>query len=208
MVSFSQRKWTTRTELLLLMAGVLCVGYCALVEVQARASKRSGDVIEVSEEAERVGPATRVAFAAGERTPTRDGSVMGRLEIPQIGISVPILSNYSDDSLRRGVGHIPKTAMPGGLGTMGLAGHRDMYLRPLRNIKSKMDIRVIDKTGVYHYLVDSTEVVSPEQVDVLDTTSRPELTLITCYPFYYVGTAPKRFIVHAHLLSALADDAK
>jgi sortase A len=68
-----------------------------------------------------------------------------------------------------------------------------------------MEIRAIDTTGRYHYVVDSTEIVMPESVSVLAIHSRPELTLITCYPFNYVGAAPKRFVVHAHLLSASPD---
>ena len=134
-----------------------------------------------------------------------DGKVIGRLEIPRLQLTVPILSNYDPDSLKRGVGHIPGTAFPGGLGTVGLAGHRDMFLRPLRNIQKGMDVRLVGETGTYHYAVDSTEIVKPSDVRVLDIGDRPELTLITCYPFYYVGSAPERFIVHAHLVSALAD---
>lgn len=88
---------------------------------------------------------------------------------------------------------------------MGLAGHRDTYFRPLRRIAAKMEIQVVDQIGTYHYEVDSTEVVTPEQVEVLEIRQRPELTLITCYPFDFVGAAPKRFIVHAHLLSAAPD---
>ena len=95
--------------------------------------------------------------------------------------------------------------MPGGLGTLGLAGHRDTYFRPLSRIAPKMDIRVGDSSGVYHYQVDSTEIVKPEQVSVLDIRNVPELTLITCYPFHYIGAAPLRFIVHAHLLSVVPD---
>jgi len=131
--------------------------------------------------------------------------VIGRLEIPQISLSVPVMADYDPNSLLRGVGHIQGTAMPGGLGTMGLAGHRDTYFRPLRRIAAKMEIRVADETGMYHYEVDSTEVVTPEQVEVLEIRSRPELTLVTCFPFDYIGAAPKRFIVHAHLLSASPD---
>ena len=134
--------------------------------------------------------------------------VMGRLEIPQISLSVPVMADYDPGSLLRGVGHIQGTAMPGGLGTMGLAGHRDTYFRPLRRIAPKMDIRVADETGTYHYQVDSTEVVTPEQVEVLEIRSRPELTLVTCYPFDYIGAAPKRFIVHAHLLSLTPDEER
>jgi sortase A len=93
----------------------------------------------------------------------------------------------------------------GGLGTVGLGGHRDSFFRPLRRIAAKMEVLLIDKTGIYHYVVDSTEIVSPDKVEVLNIAARPELTLITCFPFDYVGAAPERFIVHAHLLSASPD---
>ncbi len=95
--------------------------------------------------------------------------------------------------------------MPGGLGTLGLAGHRDTFFRPLRRVTPKMEVRITDRTGVYHYVVDTTEVVTPDQVEVLSIRDRPEMTLITCYPFDYVGAAPKRFIVHAHLISVAPD---
>ena len=91
--------------------------------------------------------------------------------------------------------------MPGGLGTVGLAGHRDSFFRPLRGISTKMDIQLTDHSGTYHYSVDSTEIVDPDKVQVLEIAARPELTLITCFPFDFVGAAPRRFIVHAHLLS-------
>jgi sortase A len=139
---------------------------------------------------------------AGKGGPT---FVMGRLEIPQIGLSVPIMSDYETSSLLKGVGHVPGTAMPGGLGTLGLAGHRDTYFRPLSRIGKDMDVRVVDKSGTYHYQVDSTEIVKPSQVSVLDIRDRPGMTLITCYPFHYIGAAPLRFIVHAHLLSVIPD---
>jgi sortase A len=138
--------------------------------------------------------------------PVSDGDVIGRIEIPQLERSVPMMAGYDSSSLLRGVGHIPGTAMPGGLGTLGLAGHRDTYFRPLRRISPNMEIRVIGKTGTYHYVVDSTEIVTPGRVEVLDIQARPTMTLITCYPFDYIGTAPKRFIVHAHLVSAAADN--
>lgn len=111
------------------------------------------------------------------------------------------MSDYDPTSLREGVGHIRGTALPGGLGTVGIAGHRDTFFRPLRKIMPRMQIRLIDKTGIYSYSVDSTEIVTPNRVNVLNIGSRPELTLITCFPFDYIGAAPNRFIVHAHLLS-------
>lgn len=135
------------------------------------------------------------------------GDVVGRLEIPAISLSVPITVGIEAESLVRGVGHIQGTAMPGGLGTLGLAGHRDTYFRPLRKIATGMDVRVIDATGTYHYVVDSTEIVTPEQVEVLAIQNRPEMTLVTCYPFDFIGQAPKRFIVHAHLVSLSPDES-
>ncbi len=132
-------------------------------------------------------------------------SVLGKIEIPELNLSAAILQNYDPDSLRKGVGHIPNTAMPGGLGTVGLAGHRDTFFRPLQRINPHAEIRLLVPGGIYRYSVDSTEIVTPDRVDVLATRMRPELILITCFPFDYIGAAPKRFIVHAHLLSASPD---
>jgi sortase A len=181
-------------ERLLWTCGLLCIGYCILLGVQARGTQRL---------AERIGehlPAKNVASVELAKD-----DVIGRIEIPAIALSAPITGDYDGDSLRKGVGHIPGTAVPGGLGTVGLAGHRDSFFRPLRRIAAKMEIRLIDETGTYHYVVDSTEIVSPDKVEVLNIVARPELTLITCFPFDYVGAAPERFIVHAHLLSASPD---
>ena len=108
-------------------------------------------------------------------------------------------------SLTQGAGHIPGTANPGGLGTVGIAGHRDTHFRLLRKASIGMDVRLIDRSGTYHYRVTSTEIVTPQQVSVLDILSEPGLVLITCYPFGYIGHAPKRFVVHAALVSAAPD---
>jgi sortase A len=132
-------------------------------------------------------------------------SVIGRIEIPELKLAAAILPNFDLDSLRKGVGHIPNTAFPGGLGTVGLAGHRDTFFRPLKRISPHAEIRLLVPGGTYHYVVDSTEIVTPDRVDLLAIGMRPELILITCFPFDYVGAAPKRFIVHAHLLSASPD---
>ena len=131
-----------------------------------------------------------------------DSEVIGRLEIPSLNLTVPILSDYDPASLRRGVGHIRGTANAGGLGNFVLAGHRDTFLRPLRHIAASMVINVIIREGTYEYVTDRTEVVDPDNLEVLDIHETPELTLITCYPFDFVGAAPHRFIVHAHLASA------
>ena len=146
-------------------------------------------------------------FSPQNSQATSATTVIGRLELPQLGLVVPILSDFDTESLRQGVGHVQGTAYPGGLGTVGLVGQRDTYFRPLRRIAIGMDIQLTDAHGTFHYEVDSTEIVLPEQVQVLDIRDRPELTLVTCYPFDFVGAAPKRFIVHAHLLSLTPDSS-
>ena len=205
MMITSPRRWYRVIERCLFAVAFFSATYFIITLGQAWAARRVSAHIGVPGPA---GPASSSPLlqevAAGEQG-SDEGHVIGRLEIPRLNLTVPILSNYDPDSLKRGVGHIPGTAFPGGLGTVGLAGHRDMFLRPLRNIQKGMDVRLAGQDGVYHYSVDSTEIVKPSEVRVLDIGERPELTLITCYPFYYVGSAPLRFIVHAHLKSALAD---
>jgi sortase A len=181
-------------ERLLWACGLLCVGYCLILGVQAKETQKFAERIDHPLPS-KVAPS--VAHTAED--------VIGRIEIPALALSAPITADYDGDSLHRGVGHIPGTAVPGGLGTVGLAGHRDSFFRPFRRIAAKMEVRLIDKSGTYHYVVDSTEIVSPDKVEVLNIAARPELTLITCFPFDYVGAAPERFIVHAHLLSASPD---
>jgi sortase A len=182
------------SQRLLWACGLLCFGYCLVLGVQAKETQSFG---------ERIGEPYPAKIAAAAAPATSD--VIGRIEIPALALSAPITADYDSGSLHRGVGHIPGTAVPGGLGTVGLAGHRDSFFRPLRRIAAKMEVRLIDKSGTYHYVVDSTEIVSPDKVRVLNIVARPELTLITCFPFDYVGAAPERFIVHAHLLSASPD---
>jgi sortase A len=198
--SSSVPAFSKRLEVFLWALGLLCALLFVGTQVQAYSAGRKAEAISPSK------TDTRQASGADASVKSVGGSeVIGRLEIPQIDLSVPIMSNFESASLLKGIGHITGTAMPGGLGTLGLAGHRDTYFRPLRKIANKMEIRVTDTTGVYHYQVDSTEIVTPEQVQVLEIQSRPEMTLITCYPFDYIGAAPKRFIVHAHLMSVAAD---
>lgn len=190
-------KWRLQSfERLLWMTAAVCFGVLAVSTAVAVRSQR--DALRLT--------ATQTSDAVRLRPGTASpGDIFGLLEIPKISMSVPITAGIESSSLLRGVGHIDGTAFPGGLGTLGLAGHRDTYFRALRRIEVGMDIRITDRSGTYHYQVDSTEIVTPDNVDVLAIRDRPELTLVTCYPFDYVGAAPKRFIVHAHLLSTSPD---
>jgi sortase A len=188
-------KLRKRMEAVLWATGLSCAGYLLLVVAQAQVFHHRAAHLAVSESI----PPQTPPFGSPS------GSLIGRVEIPKLQLSVPVLEDDESVSLLRGLGHIRGTANLGGLGTVGLAGHRDTFLRSLRGIANGMEILASDTSGTYHYVVDSTEIVVPEQVSVLDTQSRPALTMITCYPFDYVGHAPKRFIVHAHLVSVSPD---
>jgi sortase A len=135
--------------------------------------------------------------AIAETVP-KPGAVLGELQIPRVGIDTIVLEGDDDTTLRRGAGHIPETDMPGEPGgNVGIAAHRDTYFRPLRLIRARDLIVIRTPAGDYRYRVQSTRVVEPDDIAVLDNTGQRVLTLVTCYPFYYVGAAPHRFIVRA-----------
>lgn len=134
--------------------------------------------------------------AATPPKPLEDGSLIGRIEIPRVGVSAVVLEGVDNKALRRGVGHIPETARPG-VGNVGLAAHRDSFFRGLKDIRKNDIIRLQTLEGTFQYRVEWTEIVKPEDTEVLADNGTSELTLVTCYPFYYVGSAPKRFIVRA-----------
>jgi sortase A len=131
----------------------------------------------------------------------REGSPLGRIEIRQIGLAAMILEGTGEKTLQRAVGHIQGTPVPGQGGNVALAGHRDTFFRGLRKIRQDDEITLTTLSGSYRYRVDSTKVVAPEDLDVLAADNDDILTLVTCYPFNLVGSAPKRFIVRAHRLS-------
>jgi sortase A len=130
-------------------------------------------------------------------------SVIGRLVIPRLELSVMVREGADESTLSRAVGHIPGTALPGKLGNVGLAGHRDTFFRALRNIREDDAIELETTRGTYRYIVKSTKIVGPRDVSVLAASGGENLTLVTCYPFYYVGSAPRRFIVHAAQVASI-----
>lgn len=128
----------------------------------------------------------------------REGDVIGKLEVPRVGMSVMVLQGIGEGTLHAGVGHVPGTPLPGTDGNSSIAGHRDTFFRKLEGIRAGDRIRFSTVHGTSEFIVDSTEIVEPADTQVMESRGRPELTLITCYPFYFVGSAPHRFIVHTH----------
>jgi sortase A len=119
------------------------------------------------------------------------------LRIPKIHVEVPVLEGTDDLSLNRGVGHVASTAYPGENGNMAIAGHRDGFFRGLKDIALGDTVEMVTPERTETYVIDRIVIVEPSDVSVLEPRAHPSLTLITCYPFYFVGSAPKRYIVQA-----------
>lgn len=136
-----------------------------------------------------------------EPQPPRPGDLIATLEIPRLAMCDPVFEGDDDAVLARGVGHLPDTPLPWEDGNAALAGHRDTVFRPLSRIRSGDVIAVTSARGRYEYQVRETRVVEPGELSVLRDTATPTLTLITCYPFRWIGPAPNRFIVRAERVS-------
>ena len=122
---------------------------------------------------------------------------IGRLEIPRIGLSAVVMEGDDDRTLRVAVGHLPDTPLPWQDGNAALAGHRDTFFRPIRRLRTGDEIRLVTPRGTFRYRATRQVVVEPDQLWVLDPSPTAALTLITCFPFDFVGAAPRRFVVHA-----------
>jgi sortase A len=193
----------------LFVVGLACLGYCAfsLADsslygfVQERRLERA-----LREGPDVSGPSPSFPGAAQRRPPlpVHAGSLIGRIEVPRLALRAVVVEGVEHRTLRRGVGHVPQTAMPGEDGNVALAGHRDTVFRALRQIRRGDVVRIVTPSGLFQYVVESTSVVDPARSDVLDPSGGQRLTLVTCYPFYFVGPAPGRFVVRARLLSGIA----
>jgi sortase A len=128
---------------------------------------------------------------------TPEGTLVGRIEVPRLDLTAVVFEGTSDGTLARGVGHLKGSAAPGSWGNLVLAAHRDTYFHKLRAIQPGDEITVSALNGRFRYKVESTEIVEPDSTDVIQPVNSPVMTLITCYPFAYIGSAPERFIVRA-----------
>jgi sortase A len=137
-----------------------------------------------------------------------NGFPLGRLEIPSIGLEVMFFEGVDARTLRRGIGHIPDTALPGQAGNIALSAHRDTFFRRLGEIRMNDHISITTLAGTYQYTVESIQIVNPDEAIAIRDIGRPVLTLVTCYPFQYAGPAPKRFIVHAQKVAGSSGSQK
>jgi len=182
------RRAARRSAWVLLAAGILALGYAAYVVADAKAYQASE--LRRFEEARQTPALTRAPV------PAEDGSI-GEIAIARLGLTAMVVQGDSPAVLRRAVGHLADTALPGEAGNVVLAGHRDTFFRPLKRIRAGDLIVLKTRGGDFEYRVESTSIVAPTDVEVLQPTGGRTLTLVTCYPFSYLGSAPDRFIVHA-----------
>jgi len=195
------RRGVRLLERLLLILGIASLGYYGYVSAETALyqtiENRELDAILASATPPQV--VTHAASPARRKPAPVTGAPMGRIEIPRLGVSAVIRAGSDARTLRLAVGYIPGTALPGEGGNIGLAAHRDTFFRRLRDIRADDEIRLVTPDGTFSYTVEQTNIVLPRDTWVLDRTPEPTLTLVTCYPFTYVGSAPQRFIVRAAL---------
>jgi sortase A len=199
-------------ERLLLVIGLVCLGYYGYVSAESALYQayetRELDAILASASTDRAAATTVWVSPPSAAKPTpapaprprpETGTALGRLEIPRLGVSAIVRAGSDARTLRLAVGHIHGTALPGERGNVGLAAHRDTFFRRLGEIRQNDLVRLVTREGTFTYTVHATGIVEPRDTWVLSQTGDSALTLVTCYPFRYVGSAPQRFIVRAAL---------
>jgi sortase A len=183
-------RWTRR---FLFITGIVALGYVAFTLLDARLYQVSAKRSLESQIQVKNGPNENQPQKA-----VKKGDVLGRMDIPRLGMSIAILQGASSRTLRLGAGHIEGTPLPGEAGNSGIAGHRDTFFRELKDIRKNDEIQLQTATGLFRYDVDWVKIVEPNDTTVLEPSTESTLTLVTCYPFYYLGPAPERFVVRAH----------
>ncbi len=173
-----------------LIVGLLALGYSVYAVVDGRVyqSYQQAKFEAKLENGKREPPPPRIA----------EGGVIGEIQVPRLHLKAIVVQGDSHTILRRAVGHVPETALPGEQGNVALAGHRDTFFRPLRNIRLGDAITLKTSDRDFQYVVESTAIVASSEVGVLEASTGRTLTLITCFPFDYLGPAPNRFVVRAH----------
>jgi sortase A len=190
------------TQYVLIASAAAMLGYCGFVLADGwmfrnRESRQLERLLHDRKATNGAAPQSASPALMKNPPPAASGGLIGRIAIPRLGLSAIVMEGTDSAVLRRAAGHISGTALPGEPGNVGIAGHRDTLFRPLRNIRRDDIITLTTLLGEYRYRVVSTRIVSPNDVAVLNPSGAEILTLVTCYPFYFVGSAPHRFIVRA-----------
>jgi len=195
----TRTRWLLRgSRYFFFIIGILALGYVGFTLLDARlyqvSAKRSleSQIVENQIQVKKEHDLIQLKPAI------KKGDVLGRIDIPRLGVSVAVLQGTGSRVLRLGAGHIEGTPLPGEAGNSGIAGHRDTFFRELKDVRTNDEIQLQTATGLFRYQVDWVKVVAPDDISVLAPSPESVLTLVTCYPFYFVGPAPERFVLHAH----------
>ncbi len=196
-------RWSRR---LLFLIGILALAYVGFTLLEARLYQASAEQsLQTEIQQHKVTAGVPRLVSCGRdgclpelKPPVKKGDVLGLMDIPRLGLTVAVLQGTSSRILRLGAGHIEGTPLPGESGNIAIAGHRDTFFRDLKDIRPKDEIQLQTATTLFHYQVDWVKVVDPDDLSVLAPSTESALTLVTCYPFYLVGPAPRRFVVRAH----------
>ena len=211
-------------EWFLLMSGLLLIGIYVGARVHgavlshAEVERFRSQLLvghELNDGTEAIGKKPNVSLWSTKRIQAYEDSLaahfppaLALLNVPRIHLEVPVLEGTDDLSLNRAVGHIIGTPKPGENGNVGIAGHRDGFFRGLKDVTTGDTIELIMPDGVRRYVVDEITVVDPKDVSVLAARAKPTITLVTCYPFYFIGSAPQRYIVQASLVESTAENVQ
>jgi len=185
-------RWSARLVWLFAAIGVALLAWYGLVVAETALYQRAE-----SSTLDRVVKGKVVGTNAPLSRAAQPHQLIGRLEIPRVHMSVMVVDGDDEGTLKTAAGHLPDTPLPWEFGNSAVAGHRDSFFRPLRDVHVSDRVRIVTPQGAFHYVVARLRVVEPDDVSVLATRDRSSITLVTCYPFNYVGQAPKRFIVQA-----------
>lgn len=185
-----------RAAILFAIAGFLLLACCAFFYIQA-SQYQNAQKRRFAAHSEPLREAPIDPPGALAQTSPKRGDPVAFLAIPRLGLSAVVLEGAAPPELKLGPGHIPPTPLPGEGGNFSVAGHRDTFFRPLRSIRNNDVIEVESRGRKFRYRVTSTRIVNPKDIHVLESVGRDTLTLVTCYPFEFLGSAPQRFIVHA-----------
>ena len=183
-------RWTRR---ILVLSGALAIVYVALTLLDARLFQNAA-----SRTLDGQIHAAGLLTVIPSRKAIKEGDLLGRMEIPKIGMTVIVLQGTDSKTLRLGVGHIDGTALPGEPGNIGIAGHRDTFFRGLKDVHRGDEILLHTTAGISRYEVDWIQITTPRDGGIVSVSAESGLTLVTCYPFYYIGAAPERFVIHGH----------
>ena len=193
--------WINRA---LIAFGIACLIFYSAVTVNTWRYQRSAKAhVEEMISIER--PRATQAQLPGVSKPLKIGEIIGKVDIPRLKISAAVAEGDDEKTLGKAIGHLPDTPLPWHRrGNVAIAAHRDGLFRRLEKIRLEDEVLVVTSRGEYHYRVKKTHIVDPDDLWVIAPTEVPTITLITCYPFSFVGNAPRRFVVQAELVGHLA----